>query len=252
MNMFDLTGKKAIVTGGSRGLGRGMAEGLLEAGAEVVVWGRSETVQKTVCEFKRQGFLCHGLSADIGNPSARKEAFEKALSILDGLDILINAAGITFRHESMDYPRESWEEILEVNLTAPFELSQMAAKEFASRSGGKIINVASMLSFFGATVAPGYAASKGGIVQMSKSLCNEWAAQGINVNCIAPGFMITDMNQAILDPTLPRNQEINGRIPAGRWGTPEDMKGIAVFLASSASDYLNGTVIPIDGGYLVR
>ncbi|MCD2493653.1 SDR family oxidoreductase [Lacrimispora sp. NSJ-141] len=252
MKLFDLTGKKAIVTGGSRGLGMGMAEGLMEAGAHTVIIGKSEKAVQTAEQFRKAGLNCDAVQADIQDPSDRKNAFVRSMEILGDLDILVNAAGITFRHPSAGYPRGSWEEILEVNLTAPFELSQMAAEVFFKKNYGKIINVSSMLAFFGATVAPAYAASKGGITQMSKSLCNEWASHGINVNCVAPGFMDTDMNDALTDPSTPRYKEISGRIPAGRWGTPEDMKGIAVFLASPASDYLNGTVIPIDGGYLVR
>lgn len=252
MNLFDLSGKRALVTGGSRGLGYGMAEGLLEAGAHVVILGKSPHVHTVAADFRNKGYLCSSVQADLAYSSERKKAFEEALHILNGIDILVNAAGITFRHESRGYPRESWENILEVNVTAPFEFCQLAAEEFFKQNYGKIINVSSMMAFFGATIAPAYATSKGAITQMSKSLCNEWASRGININCVAPGFMETDMNQAIWTDDIPRYKEICRRIPAGRWGTPQDMKGITVFLASHASDYLNGTVIPIDGGYLVR
>ena len=252
MKLFDLHGKKAIVTGGSRGMGLGAAEGLLESGAHTVLIGRTEKVFQTAERLKAAGYLCDGIQADVGIPEERKKAFENAVGILGDLDILVNAAGITLRHKSIDYPREEWDRILEVNLTAPFELSQEAAKIFVKKHYGKIINFGSMLSFFGAITAPGYAATKGAVAQLTKSCCNEWAADGINVNCIAPGWMATDMNAALMDPDLPRYKEITGRIPAGRWGKTDDIKGLAVFLASHASDYVNGAIIPIDGGYLVR
>lgn len=172
---------------------------------------------------------------------------------MKGLDILVNAAGIQRRHNSEDFPLEDWNEVLNVNLNAPFELCQLAAREFISNNKkGKIINISSMLAFFGGFNVPAYSASKGGITQMTKAFCNEWASKGINVNCIAPGYMDTDMNTALTNPDNPRYIEITNRIPQKRWGNGDDMKGCAVFLASSASDYVNGAVIPVDGGYLVK
>ena len=252
--LFDLTGKKAIVTGGTRGLGKGMAEGLMEAGAKVVIFGTSDKVQDVAEEFRDKGFDCQGLKVNLANAEERKAGFEKAVEMLGGLDIMLNAAGIQRRYESPNFPMEDWHDVIEVNLNAPFDLSQMAAREFLKKEVpyGKIINIASMLSFFGGQTVPAYAASKGGVAQFSKCMCNELAGKGININCIAPGYMATDMNTALTDPNNPRFKTITDRIPAGRWGNGEDMKGTAIFLASAASDYLNGAVIPVDGGYLVK
>lgn len=253
-DLFDIRGHKAIVTGGTRGLGYGMAEGLMEAGAETVIIGSSERVISVAEQFRHRGFDCLGIQADLSGSEQRKDAFEKAVAHMGGLDILINAAGIQRRFNCETFPMDDWNAVVELNMTVPFGLSQMAVREFLKKEPpyGKIINIASMLSFFGGYTVSAYAAAKGGIVQFSKTMCNELAGRGINVNCIAPGYMATDMNSALLNPENPRYQEITARIPAGRWGTPEDMKGVAVFLASHASDYVNGAVIPVDGGYLVK
>jgi 2-deoxy-D-gluconate 3-dehydrogenase len=253
MNLFDLSGKKAIVTGSTRGLGRGMAEGLMEAGAAAVIFGTTDKVFAVAEEFRGRGFDCRGLVVDLADGQARVSGFHEAVELLGGLDILINAAGIQRRYSCEEFPAGDWNDVIEVNLTAPFVLSQLAAKEYLKKEKpcGKIINMASMLSFFGGVTVPAYAASKGGVAQFTKAMCNELAGRGINVNAIAPGYMDTDMNVALTDPKNPRYREITNRIPAHRWGTPEDLKGIAVFLASSASDYINGAVIPVDGGYLV-
>ena len=244
----------AIVTGGTRGLGHGMAEGLMEAGAAVVIFGTSQKVVEVAAQFEAKGYWCQGIAVDLADDRARQEAFDQAVALLGGLDILVNAAGIQRRHPSPEFPLQDWKDVLNVNLTAPFDLCQMAAREFLKKEqpGGKIVNIASMLSFFGGMTVPAYAASKGGVAQMTKALCNELASKGIQVNAIAPGYMDTDMNVALTDVNNPRYREITDRIPAHRWGTPEDMKGTVVFLASRASDYLNGAVIPVDGGYLVK
>lgn len=253
MKYFDLTGKKAIVTGGTRGLGRGMAEGLMEAGAEVVICGTNENVNKVAEEFCEKGYLCHGLIMDLMERENLEKDFERAMDLLDyGLDILVNAAGIQRRNSSEVFTREDWDAVLAVNLTAPFVLCQLAAKQMIRQGKGKIINVSSMLAYFGGQTVPAYAASKGGMTQFSKTMCNDLAAKGINVNCIAPGYMDTDMNAALTDENNPRFEEIRNRIPQGRWGTAEDLKGACIFLASEASDYVNGAVIPVDGGYLVK
>ena len=253
MNIFSLAGKKALVTGGTRGLGKGIAEGLMEAGAEVTIIGSNEKVYKVADEFCQKGYVCYGVVADLSKSENRHKAFKKSLDLMKGLDILINAAGIQRRHNSEDFPLEDWNEVLNVNLNAPFELCQLAAREFINNNKkGKIINISSMLAFFGGFNVPAYSASKGGITQMTKAFCNEWASKGINVNCIAPGYMDTDMNTALTNPDNPRYIEITNRIPQKRWGNADDMKGCAVFLASSASDYINGAVIPVDGGYLVK
>lgn len=254
MNLFDLTGKTAIVTGGTRGLGHGMAEGLLEAGCRVAVIGTGDSVFERAEEFRERGYFCEGVKADLGCSEERKRAFDECVQKLGGrLDILVTAHGIQRRHPSEEFPMEDWEQVLGVNLTAVFELCQLVANQFLSqKSKGKIITVSSMLSFFGGYTVPAYAASKGGVAQLTKALGNEWAGKGICVNSLAPGYMATDMNTALLDPDNPRKKEITDRIPAGRWGTGEDMKGPCIFLASDASDYLSGAVIPVDGGYLVR
>ena len=253
-DLFDIRGKKAIVTGGTRGLGWGMAEGLLEAGAEVVIFGTTRRAETVAEQFCKRGFRCHGLAVDLADPAARTAGFYKAVELLGGLDILVNAAGIQKRHPCENFPLEDWDAVINVNLTAAFALSQLAAREFLQKekTAGKIINVASMLSFFGGMTVPAYAASKGGLAQLTKAMSNELAGRGIQVNAVAPGYMDTELNAALTDPANPRFRELSDRIPAHRWGTPADMKGITVFLASQASDYVCGTVIPLDGGYLAK
>lgn len=250
-NLFDLTGKKAIVTGAAQGLSHGMAEGLMEAGAEVTIFDLSPKIEEVAAEFAGRGFKCHGIRVDVGDRQDREAAFAKAVGLMGGIDILVNGAGVQRRHKSEEFPLEDWNFVLNINLTAVFALCQLAAREFLKNGGGKIVNVASMLSFFGGFTVPAYAASKGGVAQITKAFANEWAGRNITVNALAPGYMATDMNtKLIADPS--RNHEILSRIPAGRWGTPEDVKGVAVFLSSPASDYLNGAIIPVDGGYLSR
>lgn len=253
-NLFDIRGCRAIVTGGTRGLGHGMAEGLMEAGASVVIFGTSGKVERVAADFRARGLDCRGLQVDLADAGQREEGFSRAVELLGGLDVLVNAAGIQRRYPCEEFPKEEWDAVIEVNLTAPYALCQMAAREFLKKEQpyGKIINVASMLSFFGGFTVSAYAASKGGVAQFSKGMCNELAGRGICVNCVAPGYMDTDLNTALTDPDNPRYREITERIPAHRWGTPEDMKGVTVFLASHASDYINGAVIPVDGGYLVK
>ncbi|MFA6365591.1 MAG: SDR family NAD(P)-dependent oxidoreductase [Candidatus Hydrogenedentales bacterium] len=253
MNLFDITGKKAMVTGGTRGLGYGMAEGLMEYGAEVVIFGSNDKVYDVAAKFRDRGFKCQGVQTDLQVREDRQAAFHKALELLGGkIDILVNAAGIQRRHRCDVFPLEDWDAVIEVNLNAPFEYCQLAAKEMIKAGYGKIINVSSMVAWFGGKTVPAYAASKGGVTQFTKTMCNDWAGLGINVNAIAPGYMDTDMNVALTDPKNPRFKELTDRIPTHRWGTPDDMKGTCIFLASHASDYLNGAVIPVDGGYLVQ
>ncbi|USZ51177.1 SDR family NAD(P)-dependent oxidoreductase [Halomonas sp. DN3] len=258
MKLFDLHGRKAIVTGGTRGLGLGMAEAMLEAGAEVVILGSSDKVHEVASGLSTSTSACHGVVVDLASRQQRSEGFDAALAKLGGrLDILVNAAGVQRRHPSEHFPADDWEAVLEVNLTAVFELCQLAARHMLERDvegpdgQGKIINIASLLSFFGGMTVPAYAASKGGVMQLTKALANEWAARGINVNAIAPGYMATDMNSALLADEG-RNAEITARIPAGRWGNGDDMKGPLLFLASPASDYVHGVTLPVDGGYLGR
>lgn len=252
-NLFDLTGKKALVTGGSRGLGRGIAEGFMEYGAEVAVVGASARALATAQEFCEKGYRCHGVQADLAQRSQVYRAFNEALEKLGGeIDILVTSHGIQRRHSAEVFPLEDWDEVVRVNLNAVFILCQEAGKRMLQKGYGKIINIASMISFFGGQTIPAYAATKGGVTQLTKEMSNDWFARGINVNAIAPGYMATEMNTALMDPDGPRYEQITARIPAGRWGMPDDMKGTAIFLASKASDYLGGAVIPVDGGYLVK
>lgn len=253
MNRFDISGKKAIVTGGTRGLGRGMAEGLLEEGCDVVIVGSSEGVHRTAEEFRSRGFACRAVQADLGSREQTLACFRSCMELLGGdLDILVNAHGIQRRHQPEAFPLSDWDDVISVNLSSVFVLCQEAGRVMLPKGHGKIINIASMISFFGGQTIPAYAASKGGVAQLTKALSNDWAGQGIQINAIAPGYMATDMNTALLDPANPRYQQITDRIPAHRWGTPDDMKGICVFLASPASDYITGAIIPVDGGYLVK
>lgn len=252
LNDFALTGKTAIVTGGGRGLGRGMAEGLAEAGAKVLIIGSSSSAEKTAAECREKGLSMLALQGNLLDQEQVPEIFEKSLTALDGrVDILINNAGMQRRHFCEDFPLSDWYDVLNLNLNTVFQLCQLAGRNMLPRKSGKIINVASMLSFFGGYTVPAYAASKGGVAQLTKALANEWAGKGINVNAVAPGYMATEMTSKLIEDNV-RNKEILDRIPAKRWGTPDDMKGIAVFLASAASNYLNGAIIPVDGAYLVR
>jgi len=252
MDYFNIAGKKAIVTGGSRGLGRGIAEGLMYSGVEVVLFATTSKIEEIAKEYTDRGFICKGIAVDIGDQNQREIAFNGAIDLLGGrLDILVNAAGVQRRHKSEEFPLEDWNLVINVNLTAVFSLCQLAAKEMIKQKSGKIINVASMLSFFGGYTVPAYAASKGGVAQLTKAFSNEWASYGINVNAIAPGYMDTDMNAALINDER-RNFEILARIPAKRWGKPDDIAGVVLFLASPAADYLNGAIIPVDGGYLGR
>ncbi|MDR3121562.1 MAG: SDR family oxidoreductase [Clostridiales bacterium] len=252
MELFCLDGKAAIVTGGTRGIGRAAAEALCEAGAEVAVIGSSEGIFSTAQALSARGFLVHALRGDLGDRKKLPKLFSVAVGLLGGrLDIFVNSAGVQSRHKSEEFPIEDWDRVIEINLTANFQLCQLAGQVMLERGGGKIINVASLLSFFGGITVPAYAASKGGVAQMTKALSNEWAGRGVQVNAIAPGYIDTDMNVNLInDPA--RNTEILKRIPAGRWGKPDDLKGIVVFLASRASDYVSGAVIPVDGGYMGR
>lgn len=254
MNLNNLTGKKAIVTGAAQGLSCGMAEGLMEAGAEVCIMDINPKVPEVAKEYTEKGYKCSAVVADLGNDETREAAFNEAVEKLGGhLDIIVNGAGVQRRYPSEEFPLQEWDFVINVNLRSVFALCQLAGQTFIKQgSKGKIINIASMLAFFGGYTVPAYAASKGGVAQLTKALCNEWAEKGINVNALAPGYMATEMNTALLDPANPRNAAITNRIPNKKWGTPTDMKGPVVWLASDASDYINGAIIPVDGGYLVR
>lgn len=248
-NPFDLTGKRALVTGSSSGLGLGIAEGLLEAGAEVVLTGSSARAEEQAARLRSEGRKAHAVQGDLLDPQAVPAIFQQALSILGGIDILVNNAGIQRRSKCEDFPLTDFDDVVQVNMRAVFQLTQLAGREMLRQGRGKIINVASMNTYFGGKFIPAYAASKAGVAAMTRTFSNEWVSRGVNVNAIAPGYMATDMCAALKNDEG-RNRDILARIPAGRWGTPEDMKGLAVFLASPASDYISGAIIPVDGGYL--
>jgi 2-dehydro-3-deoxy-D-gluconate 5-dehydrogenase len=252
VSMFDLHGKTAMVTGGAQGLGRGITQGLAEAGARVIILDISEHTERVAAEFRDRGDDVYPMIADLTGEEAIKKAYQGSMEILGGsLDILVNAAGIQRRNKAQVFLLDDWNAVLELNLTSVFLLCREAGSGMLKRGRGKIINLASMLSFFGGINACAYAASKGAVAQLTKALSNEWACKGINVNAIAPGYMDTPMNAGLKNDPV-RNEEILKRIPAGRWGNPDDLKGICIFLASEASDYLHGAVIPVDGGYLGR
>jgi 2-deoxy-D-gluconate 3-dehydrogenase len=249
--MFDLTGKVAVVTGAGRGIGQGMAVALATAGADILGVQRS-AMAETAEAVRATGRRFEELQADIGDRSALQGIVDTALDRFGSLDILVNNAGIIRRADATEMSEADWDDVLDVNLTAAFMLSRSVARHWiAAGRGGKIINTASMLSFQGGIRVAGYTASKSGLLGLTRLLANEWAAKGINVNAIAPGYIRTD-NTLALQQDATRNAEIIGRIPAGRWGEPEDLAGATVFLASRASDYVHGAVLPVDGGWLAR
>ena len=252
MNLFDVSGKKAIVTGGSRGLGRAMAQGLLEQGCEVVILASNPRTPEIVQEWVKPTWNYHCVMGDLSDPQQREAAFQEALARLGGsLDVLVNSAGIQRRGKCLEYTLDDWDLVINVNMTAVFFMCQLAAKIMVRQGTGKIINIASMGSYVGSLCVPAYVSTKGAIVQMTKALSNELAAQGICVNAIAPGYMLTDLAKSIYEDPI-RNQEIISRIPMGRWGKPEDLVGTVLFLASDASNYISGTTIAVDGGFLGR
>lgn len=244
------SGKKVMVTGAANGLGKGIVKAFLDSGAQVAAVDISPRLSDTVAELAVSGVI-HPIQGDLSQPKSRREAFESSLQALGGIDVLVNAAGIQIRHPSAEFDLDDWCKVLEINLTAVFELCQLAGRQMLRSGGGKIVNIASMLSFFGGMTVPAYSASKGGVAQLTKALSNEWSAHNINVNAVAPGYMATDMNTALIQDET-RNAEILSRIPKTRWGTPEDIAGPVLFLSSAAADYICGAVLPVDGGYLVR
>ena len=248
---FDLTGKVAVVTGAGRGIGQGITIALAEAGADVFGVQRSD-MSETAAAVEAAGrrFVAH--RADMAERDAVAGILEAALGAFGRIDVLVNNAGIIRRADAIDMTTQEWEDALDVNLTAAFLLCQQAARHWlAANAKGKIINIASLLSFQGGIRVAGYTASKSGLLGLTRLLANEWAAKGINVNAIAPGYIRTANTQALQDDEK-RNAEIVGRIPAGDWGMPSDLGGAAVYLASAASNYVHGAVVPVDGGWLAR
>jgi 2-dehydro-3-deoxy-D-gluconate 5-dehydrogenase len=249
---FQLSGKNALVTGSHRRLGAAIAVALAKAGADVGCQGRDPNPGPACAEIRAVGRKTFYFAADLADSKACSRLIEKTVSDFGSIDILVNNAGIIRRAPAAVYPAEFWDELIAVNLTAVFHLSQLAARHMLEKgTGGKILNIASLLSFQGGILVPAYAAAKGGVAQLTKALANEWAAKGINVNAIAPGYMATDITTALRDDPV-RSSQILERIPAGRWGAPDDIAGAAVFLCSSASDYVHGHVLSVDGGWLGR
>ncbi|MCX6624778.1 MAG: glucose 1-dehydrogenase [Acidobacteria bacterium] len=248
---FRLDGKVALVTGAATGLGAAIAIGLAEAGADLALVTRSTPLDETVAEIERTGVRALAVTADLAVAAQREAVVNACLARFGRLDILVNNAGITARHNAEEFPLEDWTAVLETNATAVFHLCQLAGRHMLERGSGKIINIASLLSFSGGIRAVSYAASKGAVAQMTKALANEWASRGVNVNAVAPGFFRTRMNEPLLsDPA--RTAQLLARIPAGRFGEPPELKGSVVFLASAASDYVHGHLLLVDGGWMGR
>lgn len=248
--MFDIKGKLAVVTGASRGIGKAIAKGYAEAGADVVIIDIAENAE-TLRELRGCGTRIFMYPYDLSNSEGIEELVARIEQECGPIDILYNNAGTQRRYPCVSFPEKDWDFVMDVNSKAVFYMCQSVGKRMIERGYGKIINQASLLSFQGGLTVPAYAASKGAVMQFSKSLSNEWAKLGVNVNCIAPGYFATDLNTAILNDAE-RSRQILERIPAERWGKPEDVAGAAIFLASHASDYINGIVIPVDGGWLGR
>ncbi|HEV2357733.1 MAG TPA: 2-dehydro-3-deoxy-D-gluconate 5-dehydrogenase KduD [bacterium] len=247
---FDLTGRVAVVTGARRGIGRSLAIGLAQAGADLVVVSRT-AADDLAADVERLGRRCLAVEADLADPAHVDRVIPQAVRAFGRVDILVNNAGTATRGPALDVTPDDWHRVLQVNLHAVFSLCQAAARDMLPRGRGKVINIASMMSFQGGINIAGYTASKGAVGQITKLLANEWAAHGVNVNAIAPGYIATDLTRPLREDPV-RGPEILARIPAGRWGRPDDLAGAAVFLASSASDYVHGHLLVVDGGWLAR
>lgn len=248
--LFDLSGKVAIVTGANTGIGQAIALALAEAGADVAAVGRTPA-EETVAKARALGRKAEVVSADLSTIEPVQRVMDETVEKLGGLDILVNNAGIIRRADAVDFTEEDWDAVIDTNLKSVFFLAQAAGRHMIAQGAGKIINIASMLTFQGGIRVPSYTASKAGVGGLTKILANEWAAKGVQVNAIAPGYIATN-NTAALQADEVRNKAILDRIPAGRWGDPGDLSGAAVFLASSASDYVTGHILAVDGGWLAR
>ncbi|MFT5090265.1 MAG: 2-deoxy-D-gluconate 3-dehydrogenase [Candidatus Latescibacterota bacterium] len=252
LDLFKLDGKTALVTGCRRGIGRGFAQALAEAGADIV--GVSATLEKDSvieAEVRERGRDFKGYACDFGDRKALRSFAEEVKRDVGPIDILVNNAGTIMRAPAEEHSDEYWDKVIEVNLNAQFVLAREFGREMIARGSGKIVFTASVLTFQGGITVPGYAAAKGGIGQLTMALSNEWASKGVNVNAIAPGYIATDNNQALRDDPA-RNEQLLVRIPANRWGSPDDLKGVVVWLCSSASDYVHGSTVLVDGGWLGR
>jgi 2-dehydro-3-deoxy-D-gluconate 5-dehydrogenase len=248
--LFDLSGKVAIVNGASTGLGQGMSLGLAEAGADLVLVDYVASTE-TEDQIKNMGRKTLMLELNLMKMESITTLVEKAIATFGKIDILVNNAGIIRRTPAIDFSEKDWDDVMQINSKTVFFLSQACARDMMKRKYGKIINIASLLSFQGGVFVPSYAASKGAVAQISKSMANEWAKDGITINAIAPGYMATNNTQALRQDEV-RTKAILDRIPAGRWGLPADVQGAAIFLASPASDYVNGHVLVVDGGWMAR
>lgn len=248
---FSLLGKLAVITGGSRGLGQGIAVALATAGADIVSLQTQDDAPETRKEVTAHGRRFFSYACDLSLLQNAGTLAAKIETECGPVDILVNNAGVQRRHPAAEFPLSDWDFVLQVQLRSVFLLCQAFGKRMLERGHGKIINLASLLSFSGGLTVPAYAAAKGGVAQLTKALTNEWAGKGINVNAIAPGYMATDMNTALIADAT-RNEQIMARIPAGRWGQPADVGGPAVFLASAASDYVHGQILCVDGGWMAR
>ncbi|HZM33059.1 MAG TPA: glucose 1-dehydrogenase [Burkholderiales bacterium] len=250
MNMFDLKGKAALVTGGNGGIGLAMARGLAQAGAAIAVAGRQEEKNAAAAkELAGLGAKVVAIRADLSRETSCRAMVDEARERLGRLDILVNNAGINIRKPPQDYTVDEWRLVLDTNLTSAFVASQTAYGHLRAAGGGKIVNVGSMMSLFGAAFVAPYGASKGGIVQLTKALACAWARDNIQVNAVLPGWIDTALTQRARQDVSGLHERVLARTPAGRWGEPRDLEGIAVFLASAASDFITGTAIPVDGGY---
>lgn len=245
--LFDLSGRRALVTGGGGGIGLGISEALAAAGASVAIIGRSAGADGAATRIGGTA-----VRADLSDRDALRQGFDEAVASLGGLDILVASHGTLHAGPALDASLEDWDATIEVNLTSVFELCRLAGALMVPRGGGKIVTIASMLSFQGGFRAAAYSASKGGVAQLTKALANEWAPYGVNVNAIAPGYVKTPLNSHIWRDDPERSEAVLARLPAGRWGEPADLAGAALFLASTASDYVHGIVLPVDGGWLAR
>jgi 2-dehydro-3-deoxy-D-gluconate 5-dehydrogenase len=251
MNTFRLDGQKALVTGASKGIGAAIALALAEAGADVACHGNSHAPGETADKVRALGRQSLAVQGDLADRNAPNTLVAEVLGKFERIDILVNNAGTIRRAPAVDFSQADWDTVIDVNLNSLFRLCQLAGRGMLERGRGKIVNIASLLSFQGGITVPAYAASKGAVGQLTKALANEWAGKGINVNAIAPGYIRTD-NTAALQADATRNRQILERIPAGRWGETSDLTGAAVFLASRASDYVNGHLLVVDGGWLGR
>lgn len=249
--MFSLEGKVALVTGSSRGLGAGIAIGLAQAGARVAVHGSTAEPAATRDAVRATGADVLSLIGDVSDAGACERLVAETVAYFGRIDILVNNAGIIRRAPAVEHSDDDWQAVIDTNLSSVFRITKHAGKHMLAQGAGKVINIASLLTFQGGILVPSYAAAKGGVAQLTKAFANEWAARGVNVNAIAPGYMSTD-NTAALRANEERSRQIMERIPAGRWGSPEDLAGATVFLASRASDYMHGHVLVVDGGWMSR